>query len=263
MRVTIWLVLLGICMSAAAETPIPPAAHTPVVRAEASPVPPPSNATSPTAARSSEDARRIDSLEAQLSVISEYNDDFLSLVVWSLSTVGAITIVLIGFNWFQSNRALKKEFDALQTELSQRLAADKVEMLTKIDAKLGELEKSIKQIAADAAMKHVGALKPRILELEFNAHEKDYEHWMEKAVPGNALTATREMLACSIEVDWDWRISSALECIHSVLDLARKGGKRMELQDLAEIEAVVATIPDSNKTARMALLKKLASLHLE
>lgn len=207
------------------------------------------------------DHQRIDALEAQFSVVREYNDDFLAVIVWSLSSIGTMVVVLIGLNWFQSNRTLKKEFEALQRDLSQAIVTSRTDMEAMIHSKLRDIEKSVDKIAATAARDQMKSIYPRILELEHKAKEDEYGDWMAKKVFSNALRAAGAMLKCSIEIDWDWRISDALEKLHAALDEARKARNQIELQDLAELESVVERVPDTNKTARLAMLKKLAELH--
>ena len=253
MRVTFTAICLATWLIGAAAA-VPPKASpvTPQAASTQSPANPSPNRP---------DDRRVDALEAQFNLVREYNDDFLSVIIWSLSSIGTMMVVLIGLNWFQSNRALKKEFEALQRDLAQTMGASQTNLEAKIHSKLRELEKSVNKVATSAAREQMMSIKPRILELESKAHEEEYERWMAKAIFPNALRAASELLECSIEINWDWQISDALEKVHSALDGARKSNEQLEIQALAELESVVERVPDSNKTARLAMLKKLAGLH--
>ena len=64
-------------------------------------------------------------LKEQFSIVREYNDDFLTVILWSLGVLMTLTIVLLGFNWFQNSRAIRRDLDSIKTELVSSLALSK------------------------------------------------------------------------------------------------------------------------------------------
>lgn len=217
---------------------------------------------------SAEIEERISRLEQQFSIVRDYNDDFLAVVLWTLGTVGGLTLLLIGFNWFQSSRTLRRELDALKAELNNLATATSADLSTKIDTHLVALEKKLKPIAAEIAEEkatklrgNIGWLRSEVLELQYKRLEAESREWLRKDVPNNVLNLWDDLISYAIKLDHDWRISEAIDLLNAALDELKKGTSRLEAQDLAELEAAVEKLPDTNKSARAALVRRLAELH--
>jgi len=211
---------------------------------------------------------RLDRLEDQFAVVREYNDDFLSVVLWALGAVGTVTLALIGFNWFQSSRLLKKEFDAFRTEVNANLSSSSDQLSQRIDKELADIEKNVRAISAEIADEKVTKIRGQIawlrselLEVQYEAKEAEVRDWLKRDVVGNAVNTCGELIACAVRMNIDWRISQAIELLNDSLDQAKKGGQLLDAMELADLEAEIEKIPDNLKTSRSAVLHRLAEMH--
>lgn len=210
-------------------------------------------------------------LGEQLSVVREYNDDFIAVILWSLGVLLALTIVLLGFNWFQNSRAIKRELGSIKIELESAMALSKQELKHEIETELEELEELLDEKAEDTSQKAVAPLirslnmlKHKVLMLEYDALEAEVKRWKSKSVLSNALRTSAELIACAIKIGWDWKLSNAIDLMNEVFDsIDAKGVKdsRIDAQDVVDTEAIVETCPSSHKSLRDALLARLRALH--
>ncbi len=211
---------------------------------------------------------QVSHVENQLTIIRDYNDDFMSVILWSLGTVGAIAVVLIGFNWFQSTRTLKAEFSALREEFLASLNKTSEEQNSRLDKTISGLEKEITSVASKVADEkirtvrgNISWLTSEVREHNYKFQEKEVEYWMEMPVPSNAVIASGELIACAIKLDNEWRISDSIDTLNKSIDLLKEDGKRLEAQELTELEAIVNQLPEAHKTAKAVLLSRLAEMH--
>lgn len=210
-------------------------------------------------------------LGEQLSVVREYNDDFIAVILWSLGVLLALTIVLLGFNWFQNSRAIKRELGSIKTELESSIALLKQELKHEIDTELENLEKLLDNKAEDTSQKAVdplkrglGKLEHKVLMLEYDALEVEVKNWKSQSVLSNALRSSADLIECAIKIGWDWKLSNAIDLMNEVFDqIEAKGVKesRIDSQDVVQTEAIVETCPSSHKSPRDGLLARLRALH--
>ncbi|MGM6659083.1 hypothetical protein [Vibrio parahaemolyticus] len=116
------------------------------------------------------DSKLVRTLEAQLEhmkaknqLLKEYQSSLLDTVYWSLSFLGGITVLLIGYGWWSNSKIhekdkqeIKQEISTLVKEWEVRIKLDNTELnkeqLKTIDAKMGRVsdqlrdtEKSLKK----------------------------------------------------------------------------------------------------------------------
>jgi hypothetical protein len=225
-------------------------------------------AFSQAASPSPNESARLDRLEAQFAVVRDYNDDFMSVLIWGLGTVGTIAVVLIGLNWFQSTRALRREFEVLKAELTGSVSEMSAASESKMASSLGELQKKLEASTTKVVDEKVAqlrgglkGLKSRVLELEFQTIEQQVDHWLKTDVAINAVNTCRELIDCAVEMQEDWRISGAVDKLNESLDALSTRPTRPEAMELSELEAAVERIPASLKGAKSALLTRLSKLH--
>lgn len=90
-----------------------------------------------------ETLERLKRVENQFEIILNYNDDFFAVIVWALATVVALTVLLIGFNWFQTKKdseSQNRRFDSLRNEIIEMIRSQLNESSSKIDGKLSGLD---------------------------------------------------------------------------------------------------------------------------
>jgi hypothetical protein len=216
---------------------------------------------------------RVIQVENQLSIIRDYNDDFMSVILWSLGTVAGIALILIGFNWFQSTRTLKAEFGALKEEFMASLNKTSEEQNTKLNSKISGIEKEIASVSAkvvdeklNTVRGNISWLSSEIRELQYKNIESAVKYWQERSVPANAVTHSGDLISCAIRMDNEipdneWRISDAVDILQKSLDLLIEEKARLDTQELTDLEAIVNQLPKAHKTARAVLLSRLQEMH--
>lgn len=212
--------------------------------------------------------KRIDNLESQFQIVRDYSDDFLSVVLWSLTTIISVTVVLLGLNWFQSSRALKRELESIKLEIESSQEIHHQQALRKISEELDNLKKQINTEATKAAdsklagtKEAVKQLERRVSHLEYSRLDREVNQWIEDGVLSNAFTTCGDLIKSAIKLHWDWQLSDAIDQMNVILKKIEEDDYRhIETQDILEVEAKVEKIPDTHKTARKALLSSLEAL---
>lgn len=215
---------------------------------------------------------RVSRLENQFTIVRDYDNEFISIVLWSLGTVLTITLVLIGFNWFQSNRALKNEIESLRGEIKTLSAAESASLGNHIDTRLSELDQKLRNIAAEVIQEDLRKLKVKIysveislMELQFKSYRGEVDNWLTGPlpVPVNAVTASGNLLECAINLGsgYEFRISEAIDKLNLSLNRLVSNSDHLDADDIAELQKVIEKIPDDYKIPRAALLARLVSIH--
>lgn len=122
----------------------------------------------------SEALERLKQVEIEFSVIRDYNDDFIALIVSSLAFLCMITVLLIGYNWFQTRKdseSKKREFDSLKNEMIELIRTQSNESSSKIDSKLSKLDNDIDKRVENITKSAIHNIKqvlliPKYIELE-------------------------------------------------------------------------------------------------
>jgi len=210
-------------------------------------------------------------LKEQFLIVREFNDDFLAIVLWSLSVLLTLTIVLLGFNWFQGSRAIKRELASINTELNSSIEISKQELKYEINGEVEKLEqlledkvKRISKQAIEPLKNKIESLEHKILMLEYDSLEADVKNLQENNLLSTAVKSCAELIECAIQIDWDWKLSNAIDLMKGLFDeVDGKGIKeaRIDTQDIIEIEAQVKKVPDSHRILRDSLLKRLREFH--
>jgi len=114
--------------------------------------------SAPVYSAESDFSSRLDRLEAALLVVRDYNDDFMSVIVWSLSSVCALYLLLVGFNWFQSVKIIKRDFLSLESDLRNTIKSRLDEYCEQIDSRISGLHDSIGDVSKEASEKAASRL---------------------------------------------------------------------------------------------------------
>ena len=172
---------------------------------------------------------RLDRLEATVELIREYNDDFMSVVLWSLGAVVGLTILLAGFNSFQNNRMLQRELESVRSELKALIASQVSEaerpLAQRIDARLSEVESQLKKTVETTVTKatapligKVDDIGNRLGNIEFASHKAEFDHWLTKGVPSNACSKAAQLIDKAVDLHNEYDISQSLNLLSTALD---------------------------------------------
>lgn len=216
---------------------------------------------------------RIDRLETSLQIVRDYNDDFLNVVLWSLTAVFGLAVFLVGASWFQSNRILRSEVEALRSELhglvETRISEVESPLREKVAQAIEEQSKAIDSAASAAANRalvplasSVHNLQQRLNELKYDALEAEVEKWLQKRVLSNALSAATKMVATGVSMDHQFFVDRALDRVDSILNDLLANSKKLDAMDANETERILQSLGDPHMTARNAILEKLRKLQL-
>lgn len=222
----------------------------------------PSTKTPPTKIESqvTSDSKLIRALEDQLAqvktqndLLKEYQSSLLSTVYWSLSFLGGITVLLIGYGWWSNAKIHEKDKEEIRQEVSNLLEKWEVdikltntefnkEQLKTVDTKIGsvfdqlkEIEKSTKDqldrysqdskninklIADKVDSLEVASESLRIkharLVCEVNVIEERV--WDTRGVTANVLLTQAEGIVHALELGSDARVSLILNRLKDTLE---------------------------------------------
>jgi hypothetical protein len=215
--------------------------------------------------------KRVDRIEAQLAIIRDYNDDFLSTVHWSLGVVSTMTLILLGFSWFSNFRILDREKEALRGELTTFLSLRLKELeasldkknldeLTLLRQKVGETTKAAIASSLAPVEARLDGLRDQVLDLRFSEAKGEYQEWCRQKVLTNQCRAARRMLELAEEMRYGYYINEALDkLIESLKALALAGG-RLEALDVSELSTALSVVPSSHSTMVAAVHQHLSRI---
>lgn len=222
----------------------------------------PSTKTPPTKIESqvTSDSKLIRALEDQLAqvktqndLLKEYQSSLLSTVYWSLSFLGGITVLLIGYGWWSNAKIHEKDKEEIRQEVSNLLEKWEVdikltntefnkEQLKTVDTKIGsvfdqlkEIEKSTKEqldrYSQDS--KNINKLiTDKVDSLEVASESLRIKHarlvcevnvieervWDTRGVTANVLLTQAEGIVHALELGSDARVSLILNRLKDTLE---------------------------------------------
>ena len=214
---------------------------------------------------------RVERLETAIQLIKEYNDDFLAVILWSLATLSGLAALLVGFNWFQSNRLLRGEIESLRAELrgiiDSRLAEIEAPLRTSLDQAMAEQRKATATAvkttvtaALSPLQNDLVFLQRRVGDLEYDSLEAGVKLWLREDVPTNACRSATDLLAKATELQNHWRIGDALDLLDKSLSALQAKAGKLEAIWLSQTEHALERVGDEHKSARNALSSKLQKI---
>lgn len=143
----------------------------------------------PATAPLSNQAEELRVLKAQLSTTQEYQDQFISMVQWSLGAVLAMALGLAAFNWYSSKASyerdiasLRQENNALHAELSALIKAETEASSRRLIEALSERQADIQAAVAEALdpklanhSSDISELRGNVLDLRYDLTEREAE----------------------------------------------------------------------------------------
>lgn len=212
--------------------------------------------------------QRLTRVEDTIQVIRDYNDDFLSLVTWSLTTVVMLVALLLGFNWFQNQRSLRRELESLRAELraflESRVAEAEAPLREKLDEAVTDLEKKLKGISAHAVaptQQSVSSLKYRVQNLEVAQLEGEYAKWVEKDVLANAARTAIELVALASDIGSEYQITGALDRLSVIISQIEKESRSLPSDVVVELERTLTKLSSEYSASKAGILQKAQRIH--
>ncbi len=185
-------------------------------------------------------------LRAQLEVMRQSEQNLLTTVLWSLSLVGGVTVVLIGYNWFAVQRAYDRDKLAIRSQLLGELATESGKLRSELSERLEELNRSLDGVAAESAERVVSKATSRISALGRRVDELEVEQLKAKVVASeeaelwfSALLARIELLRRYLETGEEYYVGPQLEGLAAML----RKGFHPDADEAARIVAALEKVP--------------------
>jgi hypothetical protein len=160
-------------------------------------------------------------LKQQIESAHFFNERILNTVYWTLSFVGAFTLLLVGFNWYMNFRFADRDKKLLAQELNSnvemQVMALRTDMTTLIGTRTAEVVKSEVSKSLLDITDSLSLLKAKILELQFFKLEYEQTYWEQRNVPGNIITYAKERLSFASKYNNGLHIGAALNAITKTL----------------------------------------------
>jgi len=205
-----------------------------------------------------QDDPEIATLRAQLQIIRDYNDDFLSTVHWSLATVFTVVALLIGFSWYANFRLSARERAALKQELQgslreeianlqQQLQTDVESRFTSFKAEAEKLHGTITKSATSAGeaaaqklKEPIASLRQDVYSLKIDVLEMEAEKWEAQKVLSNAFDRYIEIIPLAKRTGGGYILTSALDNINRLL----KNGVEVDAESARNLLRVLESLPE-------------------
>ncbi len=219
-------------------------------------------------------SQEIQLLHAQLKATKEYQEQFISIIQWSLSAVLAMALGLAAFNWYTSKLSYDRDIKSLRVEnksFHNDLSLQIKEELTKSSAKLlGELEtreKSIKSAAVNAIKPDLDALNSKIssqkrtlLNLEYDFKEQQAINAVENKRYSWAIREYCYLLKISVrQGSAHYQVGDILD---EIGDLLVKPEISLSADDVTDAISALNSLPEKYKNAANNLVPKINKAHV-
>jgi hypothetical protein len=185
-------------------------------------------------------------LRAQLEVMRSSESNLLATVLWSLSFVGGVALILIGYNWFVAQRSFDRDRVSLRSEIKNELAAEFAALQDEIRVKTAELIGLLEATAQTAADKALAKALSKVTALEGQLqHAQQDLLKVEISVAQATKSEYQEfygrlkLLGIYIETQSDFWIGNQLEGLAELI----RGGFRPDADDAARISAALDKVP--------------------
>ncbi len=208
---------------------------------------------------------KISQLETQVNLTDKYLDRITNTVFWSLSVLGGIAALLVGFGWFSNFKVYQRDKKALREELENIIGTslEKQEnlisqRLSKIPSEIDSQIDSLKEEVNSESKKHVensfdelkseinnlkasvNSLKTKYKDLRLKDLDMKRRYWEIKDVPSNELMDCVRIMELATELNKDHAISSSIDRVRAIL----KDGHNIYHGDEFELVEVLDSLPE-------------------
>lgn len=172
-------------------------------------------------------------LKVQLQTTREYQQQFLSVVLWSLGSIIALAVGLAAFNWYSSKISYERELEALsrenrgfQSELKALLQHEIDEksstLIERLDDRQSDIESTVRNVLEKQLSElssQIGGLKKRLVGLEYNDIERQAEAAVAEKRYSWAIYKYADLILVSIAQGPDhYEATEIIDRIREILD---------------------------------------------
>ena len=172
-------------------------------------------------------------LKTQLQATLEFQQQLLSVVLWSLGSIIALAIGLAAFNWYSSKISYERELEALSRENQGFQSELKALVQHEVDQKASTLLERLdhRQVAIESAVKknlekqlnelklRIGHIEKNMVTLEYNDTERKAEAALAEKRYSLAVYQYAELILVSIRQGSDYyEATEIIDRIREILD---------------------------------------------
>ena len=224
------------------------------------------NSSVPAAQPTKTTSEEIQLLKAQLQATQHYQEQFLSIIQWSLGSVIAIALGLAAFNWFSSKVSYDRDLKALKSEVTGHIDQELANASNKLENSLQDKEKDItlKILSAtkndfDKINKRLNSHNGRLLNLEYDNIERQAEEALNKKSYTWAIYQLSELMEISVKNGSDsYQVGDILDQISKILDV---DGVTLDSDNVIHTTEALKNLPDIYKSAAENLMQKVSKAH--
>lgn len=222
---------------------------------------------------SSETSQELQVIKAQIQTTKDYQEQFLSVVEWSLSAVLAMALGLAAFNWYTSKITYERDIQSLHQE-NKSLHAELTALLkteTEAAAKLlndqmsnrqAEIQAAIETLLDQKLSKHASALdnlKYELLDLKFQHIKGEAKRAITEKQFGWAIYKYCDLLDVTIEKgSYYYEIGDALDAMGEILD---KPETKLSSDYVTKAVETLKRLPQRYQAAAQNLIPKINRAH--
>lgn len=227
----------------------------------------------PAAPAASHATEELQVLKAQLETIQDYQDQFVSMVQWSLGAVLAMALGLAAFNWYSSKASyerdiasLRQENKALHAELSAMIKAEADASAKRLVEALSERQKEI-QVAVGKSLdpklqKHssdIEDLVSDVLELQYERTEQNAKEAVRDERYAWAIYEYCNLLDLSVKNHSDhYQVGDILDEIQKLLGNPKTS---LSADDVTHATESLKRLPQRYQAAAQNLIPKINQAH--
>ena len=227
------------------------------------PKPPPSTAP---AQVQSPATTEVQVLKAQIETMRSYQDQFISVITWSLGAVLTIAFGLAAYNWYSSKlsyerdiQALRQENKALHAELTALLKSETEQAAKRLLDELASKQAEIQAALTKAFDSKLSDIKDEVLDLEYNFTEDEAENALKEKSYAWAIYKYCRLLEISVRQSSDYyQVGEILDRIGKVLD---NPATSLSSDNVIDAVEKLRRLPKRYQTAAENLIQRITKAH--
>ncbi|MCQ8860090.1 hypothetical protein [Plesiomonas shigelloides] len=221
--------------------------------------------------------KRIELQEAENKILKEYHSHLLSTVYWSLSCLGGISLILVGFGWWSNSTIHQKDLAVITSGTKEIISEFELKFNQDMQSKIDRLSSLID----DRKTQTSEEIKKIIYNIESNSNniktirldlKKQYNEqilnlrlveekvWDIKGVYSNVLLTQVQILNSAIAVEVPYVISSTLSRMIEVL--AKFVSNKTQPSEFAmkSLRETLMLVPENNSIEVSNILELISAI---
>jgi hypothetical protein len=212
-------------------------------------------------------------LKTQIATTQEYQDQFISIVQWSLGAVLAMALGLAAFNWYSSKASYERDIQSLRQE-NRALHAELTALIrTEADASAKRLTDglSARQVEIQAAVSKaleqklakqssdISEVKTDVLDLQYRETQREAKEAARDKNYSWAIYTYSELLGISVRQGSDhYQVGEILDEIGKLLD---NPATALSADNVTEVVESLKRLPQRYQAAAQNLIPRINRAH--